>query len=70
MALSVKLCARLDQKLRDLAEEMQCSRHFLMCEAIRIYVETEEMKRFQAKTSVALSGEPKPDEDKPRTYQS
>lgn len=48
MALSVKLCARLDQKLRDMAVEMNCSRHYLMCEAIRIYVEAYEMKRFQA----------------------
>lgn len=55
MALSVKLCARLDQKLRDLAAEKQCSRHYLMCEAIRLYVEAEEMKRFQAHERVALS---------------
>lgn len=70
MALSVKLGARLDQKLRDLAEQMQCSRHFLMCEAIRIYVETEEMKRFQAQDPMATEALSPLDDDRSRSFQA
>lgn len=42
MAVSVKLCAKIDQRLRALARQLNCSNHWLMVEAIRRFVEDEE----------------------------
>ncbi|MBB4063231.1 CopG family ribbon-helix-helix protein [Gellertiella hungarica] len=42
MAVSVKLCAKIDRRLRALAKQMGCSNHWLMVEAIRRFVEDEE----------------------------
>lgn len=47
MALSIKLCANIDSRLRALAREMNCSQHWLMCEAIRQFIESEEARRFR-----------------------
>ena len=44
MAVSVKLCAKIDQRLRALARQMNCSNHWLMVEAIRRFVECEEAR--------------------------
>lgn len=44
MAVSVKLCAKIDQRLRALARQMNCSNHWLMVEAIRRFVEFEEAR--------------------------
>ena len=44
MAVSVKLCAKIDQRLRALARQLNCSNHWLMVEAIRRFVEDEEAR--------------------------
>lgn len=44
MAVSVKLCAKIDQRLRALARQLNCSNHWLMVEAIRRFVEDEEQR--------------------------
>nr|WP_316655467.1 hypothetical protein [uncultured Gellertiella sp.] len=47
MAASIKLCANLDQRLRALAKERNCSQHWMMCEAIKRFIEEEECKMFR-----------------------
>lgn len=44
MAVSVKLEADIDRRLRLLARELNCSHHYLMCEAIRRFVEEQEAR--------------------------
>lgn len=44
MAVSVKLCAKIDQRVRSLARRLNCSHHFIMVEAIRRFVECEEQR--------------------------
>ncbi len=44
MAVSVKLCAKIDQRLRALAKQLNCSNHWLMVEAITRFVEDEESR--------------------------
>lgn len=44
MAVSVKLDADIDRRLRLLARELNCSHHYIMCEAIRRFVEEQEAR--------------------------
>ena len=48
MAISVKLCANIDGRLRALAKEKNCSQHWIMVEAIRRYVEAEEVNIYRS----------------------
>lgn len=67
MAMSVKLCADIDARLRALAKEMNCSHHWLMCEAIRRFVEAEEARKYSSDEArrfaeremmISIAGEP------------
>lgn len=48
MPISVKLSANIDSRVRALAKEMNCSQHWIMCEAVRRFVETEEARRYRS----------------------
>lgn len=52
MAASIKLCANIDKRLRALAKEKNCSQHWIMCEAIKRFVETEEEKMFRENEAI------------------
>lgn len=44
MAVSVKLSAKIDSRLRALARHRNCSQHYMMVEAITRFVESEEAR--------------------------
>ncbi len=58
MAVSVKLAADIDRRLRALAREMSCSHHFMMCEAIKRYVEDEEARLRIARAQMQIDESP------------
>ena len=58
MAVSVKLDVDIDRRLRVLAREKSCSHHYMMCEAIRRFVEEEEARLSEGKhEAVARNGD-------------
>ncbi len=53
MATSIKLDDELSERVRRLADLRQCSPHWVMCEAIRQYVEREEAREGFTQAAVA-----------------
>lgn len=57
MAVSVRLDLDIDRRLRVLARELSCSHHYMMCEAIRRFVEDEEARLRGEKPVAAPAGD-------------